>query len=206
MNDQAKGSTAKLQVGLMIGIIAATILLGFYMLPSTNEERDKLLGELGTTNHGTLLMPAKPIAGLELIEEGKPWRWEEHKPKWRLLLPANSRCEGECAELLYTTRQVHIRLGKYTHRVERLLLTTDGELSQELRDLIAEQHPYLKVLHADPEQLTAMLADTNSPWVPGVGKVIVVDPSGLAMMTYNTSHAGNDILEDLNHLLKYSPE
>lgn len=207
MTEQTAKSGAHLQVMLMFAIIIATLALGFFMFPSSQEERDQLLNELGTTNHGTLLVPMAPITGLALSDEaGNPWRWADHKPKWRLLIPSAATCEGECAELLFTTRQVHVRLGKYTHRLERFLVATEGGLAAEFHESLKTDHPYLKVVQADKDELIQWLAQTNSPWQPGQGKVILVDPEGMAMMVYDTSQTGNDMIEDLDHLLKYSAE
>jgi hypothetical protein len=207
MTERPAKSTAYLQVVLMFAIIVATLALGFFMFPASQQERDQLLNELGTTNHGTLLTPMAAVAGLPLSDEaGNPWRWQDHKPKWRMLIPSGATCEGECAELLYTTRQVHLRLGKYTHRLERFLVVTEGELAPEFRESLKTDHPYLKVIHGEGAALSTWLAQTNSPWQAGDGKVILVDPEGMAMMVYDASHNGNGMLEDLNHLLKYSPE
>ena len=207
MSERSGNPRAYIQVLLMFAIIIATIALGFFMMPSSQQEHDQLLQQLGTTNHGTLLVPLKPVQELALTDPGgNPWQWDDYKPKWRLLLLSDNRCDGECGELLYTTRQVHIRLGKNSHRFERLLLATRGELDAGLEATIEETHPYLKVIQGDAAQISAWLADTSSPWQPGEGKAIVVDPAGMAMMTYDTGHDGNGILEDLNHLLKYSAD
>lgn len=207
MTERPVTATAYLQVILMFAIIIFTLLLGFYMIPGDREERDRLLNELGTTNHGTFLLPVKSIAELPLTDDrGEPWRWEEHKPKWRMLIPSNENCDNDCQQLLYTTRQVHIRLGKYSHRLERLLVTTDGQITPELSDTLRKEHPYLQVVHTDSDALARWLAETNRPWHEGQTEVILVDPAGRAMMTYDVTSPGNDVLEDLNHLLKYSAD
>ena len=207
MNEQSGKFTAHYQVLLMFFIIIATLALGFFMMPSSQEERDQLLQRLGTTNHGTLLSPAKPIAQLPLTDDGNnTWLWSEHKPKWRMIIPAGKECGGECGELLFTTRQVHMRLGKFSHRFERVLVVTADEIDAGLAATIESTHPYLKVLHTDASQITGWLEETNSPWHEGQGKAILVDPLGVAMMVYDTNRSGNEILEDLNHLLKYSAQ
>src|SRR5690606_10853162 len=87
MTEARSRYSAPLQVLLMIGIIAATIVLGFFMMPDTSEERDRLLGELGTTNHGTFLVPVRDLAELPLRDgAGAAVDWREGKPKWRLLI------------------------------------------------------------------------------------------------------------------------
>lgn len=207
MSETPSRFTAPLQVVLMFVIIIATILLGFLMMPSTQEERDRLLSELGTTNHGTLLTPVKDIAALNLSDSnGDPWLWSANKAKWRLLIPGGQNCEDGCDKILYTARQVHVRLGKNSHRLERVFLALDGEISPQLAAKFKDSYPYQKTLYTDRSGFAAWLADTNSQWAASKAEAILVDPSGVAMMVYDEHHSGNDMLEDINHLLKYSPE
>jgi cytochrome oxidase Cu insertion factor (SCO1/SenC/PrrC family) len=200
-------SSAPLQVILMFVIIIATIALGFFMVPGTEEERAKLLGELGTTNHGTLLSPMVDIETLEIQDQsGNPWVWRDHKPKWRFLVVGGANCSEDCANMLYLTRQVHIRLGKYSHRLERLYVNTDASIAPALAEDFEANHPYLKVVHAEGDDLAQWLANTNSRYLEGTAEAILVDPAGRAMMVYDARHNGIDMLEDINHLLKYSHE
>jgi hypothetical protein len=200
-------STAPFQVILMFVIIVATIALGFFMVPSSDEERAQLLGELGTTNHGTLLSPMVSIDDFPLTDpEGEPWRWQDHKPKWRILILGDADCAGGCAELLFVTRQVHVRLGKYSHRLERLYVNTDESLSPALAEDLAANHHYVKVVNGRASELAEWLSGNSSQHNEGVAEAILVDPAGRAMMVYDARHNGNGMLEDINHLLKYSGE
>lgn len=207
MSESPTRFKAPLQVVLMFAIIIATLLLGFFMLPKTQEERDQLLAELGTTNHGLLLNPTRTLADLPLGDsEGNPWAWQQQRPKWRLLIPAGSSCTDDCDQMLYITRQMHLRLAKHANRLERVYLALDGAVSPELADNIKTNHPYLKTLHSNRAAFGQWLAGTNSNWRDGAVEAILVDPSGLAMMVYDGQHSGSDMLEDINHLLKYSPD
>ncbi len=207
MTEARSRYSAPLQVLLMIGIIAATIVLGFFMMPDTSEERDRLLGELGTTNHGTFLVPVRDLAELPLRDgSGAAVNWREGKPKWRLLIPAGTDCLAECDEVLYSTRQVHVRLGKYSQRLERVLIATQGPLDPDLSARLETEHAFVKVWFADGESFANWLRGTNAGWRQGQGLALLVDPAGVAMMVYDVRHLGNDMLEDINHLMKYSPE
>lgn len=208
MSETPSKSSAPLQVLLMFAIMLATVLLGFYMIPGSDEERARLLTELGTTNQGVLLNPVVEIADLGLqAEDGAPWRWQDHRPKWRMVLRGDASCEQDCAELLYLSRQVHIRLGKYSQRFERVYVVEGAEaLSPELEENIRDNHPFLKVVYAEPGAMENWLSGTNSGTPKGIEELVLVDPSGVAMMIYNAQHTGNQMLEDLNHLLKYSAE
>ncbi|HLS98561.1 MAG: hypothetical protein WDA10_09135 [Porticoccaceae bacterium] len=207
MTDTPSRFTAPLQLVLMVAIIVATIIAGFVMMPDSQEERDALLSKLGTTNHGTLLQPALPIADLPLRDaEGNPWSWGEHKPKWRLLLPAGSACGEDCRELLYLSRQVHLLLGKYTGRFERFYVNLEGDLGADTAQYLEQEHHFVKVMSVDPAAFEGWIAGSNLPRGQGTMAAILVDPAGLAMMFYTADISGNHMLEDLNHLLKYSPD
>ena len=199
--------TAPLQVVLMLTIVIATIVAGFVMMPSTQEEEAALLGRLGTTNHGTLLLPVRDINELNLMDEaGNPWRWDEHKPKWRILIPSGSRCEVECRELLYVTRQTHLLLGKNSGRFERVYLNLEDALDPQTQEYFEKEQPYLKNLSTDSSGFARWLAGSNLAWQEGTMVGVLVDPAGRAMMFYTPDQPGNDLLEDLNHLLKYSAD
>src|SRR6056300_697742 len=162
MTEQPVKYKAHLQVVLMFVIIIATLALGFFMMPGSEQERANLLSELGTTNHGEFLQPMKPVAELSLVDEaGSDWLWEEHKPKWRILIPAGTQCVGECGELLFTTRQVHILMGKYARRLERMIVVTDDHLDSEFQKTLKTDHPFLKIAYTDEQALVDWLAESN---------------------------------------------
>jgi len=208
MTETPSRKTAPYQVLLMFAILIATIALGFFMMPSSQEERDRLLGELGTTNHGTLLKPAKEITALSLLDEnGAPWEFKDQKSKWRMLIiPAAGGCDSDCEQLLYLSRQVHVRLAKHSNRLERAFVATEGLPGPALSKEIADNHPHIRVLHTSAANLAAWLEGSGSRAAEGVAEVVLVDTSGLAMMVYDKRHDGNDMLEDISHLLKYSPQ
>lgn len=205
MTDNPSRKSGLWQVGLMVAIIVATILLGFFMVPDSREERDQLLADLGTINHGRLLSPVRAVDPLELRRpDGTAWDSGQARPKWRVLIPVVGNCGDVCRELLFSTRQVHIRLGKNAHRLERLYVTTDAGRSASAEASFSEEHPYLEFLYTDREKLVAWLAETGISPEQSDGRVVLVDPRGDAMMVYGPDHDGGDLLEDLEHLLKFS--
>ena len=204
MSDQSR--RFNLQVWLMAGLLAAVIVAGFLVFPKTAEERNALLSKLGTTNHGTFIEPMLDINGLPLsTHDGQDWEHGKQKIKWRLLIADDGSCLAACRDMLYMTRQVHIRTGKNSRRLERIFLLLDNELSEEMRSYLAEEHPYLTLLKGSSTQYAAWLEAANTGWQPGVVRSLVVDQGGRAMMFYTPEHEGIGMLEDLNHLLKYSP-
>ncbi|WP_043320532.1 hypothetical protein [Microbulbifer sp. HZ11] len=158
-----------------------------------------------TVNQGELLIPAQSVAEIDLRQDdGAPLSLVDAEPRWRYLILGDAQCSDECEQLLYTTRQVHIRLGDKARRVERVLATGAPLSKERLRDL-ANQHPKLRFSSVEPQQLDQWLADSDHAGLTRPS-VLLVDQQGYAMMVYNNSHSGNQLLKDIKRMLKYSYE
>jgi hypothetical protein len=210
MTEQATNS-GRWHVWLMIAMLAGVIVAGFLMFPKTEEQRNSLLSRLGTTNHGEFVLPPVPMADLELMDtDQSTWRLADQKVKWRMVIAGAGSCVEQCREMLYLTRQVHISLGKYSRRFERLYFSLGEDLVQETSEYIKLNHPFLKVLKADKHIIETMLKETNAPLQlsgdGGTMRAYLVDQKGLIMMSYSLANEGNEIIEDIEHLMKYSPQ
>ena len=200
------------QVWAMIAMLVGVIAAGFLLFPKTEEARNSLLSKLGTTNHGEFVVPAVSMTELSLVSNDKaPWQFADQKIKWRMVIAGSGECLGKCREMLYLTRQVHISLGKYSRRFERLYFALDDELTQEASEYIKLNHPFLKVLYGSKNELESVLESTNAPLnksVDGTEKVraYLVDQKGLIMMSYTLENEGSEMIEDIEHLMKYSPK
>lgn len=161
------------------------------------------LNPVAHTNKGTLVTPVLALSNLQLeTEQGLPLAGRfgpsQTSAKWLLLVVADD-CTEACQQLLYTTRQTNIALGKYATRVSRgaALKTLPPALTQRwLADF-----DRMERFNPQPGQTPA--------WPPGVEpaqapQLLVVDPLGNVMMRYPAGVAGGDVLDDLKHLLKIS--
>ncbi len=151
--------------------------------------------EVGSKNRGHLIQPPVQLADIPRRDSADTLAsvWSK---KWSIVFRGDANCTGACAEDLHLTRQVHVRLDKDANRVQRIYLHDQPALSAELQGVIEADHPYLDVIAtASLAQLDAVAADA---------RFILVDPDGWAMMAYDSSHQGEDLLVDLKHLLKFS--
>ena len=192
---------------VMIGILTGVIAAGFLLFPKTSDQRNSLLGRLGTTNFGEFVDPAVSMTDLSLkAADGSPWVFSEQKIKWRLIIPGMGKCIDQCRDLLYTTRQVHISLGKYSRRFERVYIALDNEIDPETQSYM-EEHPFLSVVYGKQEELEQLLKGTNAPlFTAGASlRAYLVDQEGLIMMSYSLANDGKEMIEDIEHLMKYSP-
>ncbi|MBL4780600.1 MAG: hypothetical protein JKX92_00030 [Porticoccaceae bacterium] len=207
MNETPSKKTSKLPLILIILITIAVMLSGFLLMPTDDGERNRLLSILGTSNRGALLQPVVSMADMPLTDQqGDPWLWQEQAPKWRLLLPFVGECQEACREFLYISRQVHIRLDKKSQRVKRVFLNLGAPLDAEMQDFLSREHPYLTVVRGDEATFLSLIAGGNSLWSASDSRLFVVDQQGVAMMYYSPENEGSDLLRDLKHLIKFSPE
>lgn len=198
---------SRLQFWLIVGVTATVLFGAFLVFPKNEAQTRWLLNLLGTSNKGLLLMPGTPLSELSLTDQqGKSWRLGDQRRAWRLLLPVADGCGESCRERLLLTRQVHVRLDKHAHRLDRLLLNLGDPLAADTLAQLRAEHPHLIVLNGDRNAFANLLAGTNAPWDGETVKVYVVDQGGVAMLAYLPAHGGKDMLADLNHLMKYSPE
>ncbi len=206
MNEEAP-KASKLPLWLIIFTTFAVMASGFLLFPNDDGQRDRLLSVLGTNNRGILLNPIVEMADMPLTDQqGEAWLWQEQAPKWRLLLPFVGTCENACRDFLYTSRQVHIRLDKKTQRVKRVFLNLGAPLNDEMNAFLKREHPYLTVVRGELETFEAFIGSTNAQWASNTPRLFLVDQQGVAMMYYTPEHDGSDLLGDLKHLIKYSPE
>ncbi len=161
---------------------------------------------LGTTNKGTLLNMPVSVHDLILTNDERVLKRlfveESAHKRWRLLVPVSTPCDDVCQKNLYTTRQVHIRLAEKAYRVERIFLVL-GDLSDQEQRILKQQHPNVIYAQTTPQQLSTWLGANNSEANPA-NSYYLMDQEGFAMMRYNTTNTGQDLLDDIKKLLKFT--
>jgi len=198
-----RGNKQKLFViaGLpLIVMLAATLLFH-----ATQNGDINLVNLLGTKNRGDLMQPPQEVAKLALRDDsGQPLTWPTGT-HWTVVVATFDGCDSHCLDMLMTTRQVHLALGRDEGRVRRLLLLVDTPLSAETSALIAKEHPHITIANATRASVDALFT-AQPDFGPANTQWYLVDPHGWLMMHYGASHVGKDLLTDLKHLLKYSSE
>lgn len=207
MNEQTE-NRGNWPIIIMIMILSGVMVSGFLLYPRSEEARQNLLSSLGTTNHGEFVVPPSPLDILKMKDqEGNPWQIKDQKVKWRLVIPGKPACNEECQKLIHITRQVHISLGKYSRRLERIYLV-EGDNIDPNSETVLEKHPFLKRIFTQ-DSLATILEKTNMAKVIAAPDAplhaYLVDQNGLIMMTYTLANDGNEMIEDIKHLMKYSP-
>lgn len=164
-----------------------------------------------TVNYGDLI---SATSMKKLLSESDFKYFSETNKRWRLLLPIAHDCREACEKSLYTTRQVHIRLGEKSARLERVALNIGGAFDGGAIKTLAKEHPKLKVIDLNSgiwEQWHASLVEsTHAVKSEKMGEssedyhYYMVDQEGNVMMRYSQAHHGNELLKDIKRALKYS--
>jgi hypothetical protein len=188
------------QIWLMLLIVGGVILAGFLMVPKTELQRQQMISIMGTTNLGELVKPtldfAPLLSGVEVTE----------KPKWKIVIAGGVGCDNVCQDMLFNSRQVHMLLGKSTRRVERVYLADMATVDTESLELIKMQHPFLTILPNNIDVFAQIVSASSADWDLQEARYFVVTPDLKAILYYTKEFDGAGLLDDLKHLLKYSPD
>ena len=202
MSDQksldAKQKSFRYQIWLMLIIVFGVIAFGFLMVPKSEEQRQKMIELFGTTNQGQLVKPALDVSSLlNAIPASE-------KPKWQIVIVGGDTCGQICEDILLNTRQIHMLLGKYTGRVQRTFLQSPNQLLDT--QWLTEQHPFLQLADLDTAQFKQLLVNNSADWDMVITRYFVVTPDNKAILYFTADNDANGLLDDLKHLLKYSPD
>ena len=202
MSDQksldAKQKSFRYQIWLMLIIVFGVIAVGFFMVPKSEEQRQKMIELFGTTNQGQLVKPALDVS---FLLNAIP---ATEKPKWQIVIVGGDTCGQVCEDILLNTRQIHMLLGKYTGRVQRVFLQSPNQLLDE--QWLTEQHPFLQLADLDTAQFKQLLVNNSAEWDMVSTRYFVVTPDNKAILYFTADNDANGLLDDLKHLLKYSPD
>jgi cytochrome oxidase Cu insertion factor (SCO1/SenC/PrrC family) len=159
-----------------------------------------------TTNSGTLVHPARPLAlPTDIVHGGKPLA-EYLQGKWTLVYLGNADCDDTCKANLYKMRQARTAQNEHMKRVQRLFVFEGGPLSEDVTAYLASEQPQLDRVQLSPPQF-GQLAEffvIDDIKVRDAGRVYIVDPFGNLMMYYPPNADPRGLLKDLKKLLKYS--
>lgn len=187
--DRRKGRRTLLLLAVVfLGPMALAMLLwftGFQWRPA------------GTTEHGILYRPARPLPEATMQVADGPGASAALRGKWTLIYIGPGACDAACREALVEMRQVRRALGRDMARVQRLYLVTGGVPDLQY---LATEHPGIGVLGPGPQAMTlAGIAGDVAP-----GEILLADPLGNLIMRYPAGTGMKGIHDDLGHLLRIS--
>lgn len=173
-----------------------------------------------TVNKGHLITPPADISALSMrdlegqlvfrsfeeeIEALAPDQEYEIKP-WLMIYVNGRECAAACEDRIYNLQQLHIALGKNIQRVRRYYLNTDmAPFSPEISEHFRADYPSMGLAYSDKATLHQnLLAAGVTLDLESQSYVLLVDPVGNVMMYYTTEQTAEEIMTDLETLLRYS--
>ena len=196
--EKIKNRGSLIQIWLMFLIIGGVLASGFLLIPDTEEDRQKIMSLLGTTNTGEIVSPTVDFSSLFTLPPSE-------SPKWKIIVVNPGKCEVTCVDMTYSMRQVHMLLGKSTRRVERFLLTDLSVISDTTLEAIKSVYPFLNITGLDSSELKQIIGTSTAGWDMLSPRYFVLTPDFEATLFYTADHDPNGLLDDVKHLLKYSP-
>jgi hypothetical protein len=123
-----------------------------------------------------------------------------------LLYVTANECETSCKERIHYLQQLHIALGKNIQRVRRYYLhASEQPIPTDIAEYFRAEFPSMGIAYSDAEALEQNMqaAGVNLP-LSSESYIVLVDPVGNVMMYYTDENTAEDIMIDLETLLKYS--
>jgi hypothetical protein len=192
------GRRSRAQVWIVVALFFAPLALAFLLYYGGSGWRPP-----GSTNHGELISPPRPLPSVALpTPGGAPLAPETWHGKWTLLYVGDGRCDGRCRAALVLMRQTRLALNKDMTRVQRIFLATGNCCDRAYLDA---GHPGLTLALADSDAGATLLAVFPDAGPATDGSIYVVDPLGNLMMRHQPEPPpAEGLLEDLRKLLKLS--
>ncbi|MEE8057423.1 MAG: hypothetical protein V3T17_06265 [Pseudomonadales bacterium] len=166
--------------------------------------------DLGTVNNGELVVPPLRFTDLPLLAiNGEAFDYSKPEPKWAFVIIGNRYCTGFCEKMLYIARQSNIGLAKKMHRARLIFVTTDGAISEDLRQRFDREYRGIDIVTLRRDLIQSLFADVElNPFQENT--FFVVDPSGWLMMYYQIENIeqeslntlGKAVLNDMRRLIK----
>jgi cytochrome oxidase Cu insertion factor (SCO1/SenC/PrrC family) len=158
----------------------------------------------GRTNRGELIEPVVPLPpelGL-LSPAGEPFDPAGLEGRWTLVFLSGRDCSNACRARLADMRQIRLAVGEGSLSVERLLLMTTPDATDEGAALAAEFEG-MQVALTDAAGGVRLL-DLLGTGAEGLDRLYILDPMGNLMMRYAPDAPAQDTLKDMERLLKAS--
>lgn len=198
MNNNSKKRhffSARWQVWLIILIPSICVGLATWMYYTGS------MIPVGRTNKGTLILPPVQLSSLKLKEKnGQSFTKEQLNDDWGMLILVGSQCDAQCKNVLNTTERVHIALNKDSGRVFRYALV--DRHAQILGSTLPAGFDQMQILSMNTTWVKRQLHDANVDMSKTY--LLLVDPLGNIMMSYNQKQIGKDVVKDLQKLLRVS--
>lgn len=193
MTSSQKAKQKRTVVALFLVFILPIILAIYFF------SKGEPVGSL--TNRGDLITPMK-IEPLQITDTNNVLLSQKQlEGKWTLVFIAPSECSDQCTQKLYFLNQLRTAMGKRQDKVRSVALVFANErIDPQLKEIITKQYPTTEIWVSKANILINNTTQQKLQF--GTHHIYVVDPQANIMMHYNSDVDPNDILKDLEKLVK----
>ena len=158
------------------------------------------LAPAGTTNHGELIEPLRPLPDVTLPDAAGVAAAPHLRGQWTLVYIGDGACDADCRTTLFFMRQTRLSSNNDMRRVQRVFLAPTDCCD---REFLAREHPGLRVFDASTgcgaATAARISAQTGAP-----RRCTSSIRLGNLMMRYDARLPPKGLLEDLQTLLQLS--
>lgn len=158
-----------------------------------------------SASHGDLITPPRPLPDANLYNPVFPDTQYTLYGKWSLVSLSANSCDNMCLENMYRMRQIQMAAGRYSRRVQRLVLIKNTTLAEMLAGQLQDYRGQLSLdIDAVDEKFIHAFRINEDEDLFSQGRLYIIDPLGNLMMSYPHDADPIGIIKDLKRLLKLS--
>ena len=145
---------------------------------------------IASRNFGELVEPPLPIRDIPLtLDNGDAYIWQPPDAKFHLLVRQHDACDEACSDFADLLRRTWVSQGRYAERLDLFWFGQPPREDARFRHWIGLQ---------PSTQLEQVLSDAGL----GDAKLLVVDPNGFVMLSYEEGYDPSGLRMDIKRLLR----
>jgi len=160
------------------------------------------LGPKATVNYGTMIDPPVDLGSLELELNYQPLNIDSMERKWMIIHFLDDRCNEDCLEAFYFSRQINTAIGREKDRVKRFYVAS-SKTQEKVKKLFQSEKNLTAISAKNLNLLRQKMTEAGiNPFVqPGF---LLADPLGNIILSYQGDIDPKKILSDIKKLLRAS--
>ncbi len=162
----------------------------------------------GRSNQGELVQPVHPMPDqLFSTLDGSSFSRTDLEGYWTLLYSAGQTCDDHCRKRIYEMRQIRKAMAENEKSVKRAVLFSTlspgmGPLAEIDFTEFMGNFSGTTVIVGDIQSIAPLRAQLVPAGEASIGHLYLIDPIGNLMMHYRPEQSSEDVLGDMELLLK----
>ena len=160
------------------------------------------LGPKATVNYGKMIDPPVDLGSLELELNYQPLNIDSMERKWMIIHFLDDRCNEDCLEAFYFSRQINTAIGREKDRVKRFYAAS-SKTQEKVKKLFQSEKNLTAISAKNLNLLRQKMTEAGiNPFIqPGF---LLADPLGNIILSYQGDIDPKKILSDIKKLLRAS--